>query len=389
MTTAMSDFDDIRPYNDNEVRATLDRILADKEFSLSVAKLRFPRLTRALPWLMQPIAKSVLSKELGDIQCVNDVQTVVEKYLRGMMGAKDNTLTSSGIEKLDPKQAYLFVSNHRDIAMDSAFIGWSLYQNNLDTTRNAIGDNLLSKPFVSDLMRLNKSFIVNRSATKPREKFKAAKHLSSYIHHSLVNEKANIWIAQREGRAKDGLDQTNSAVIGMFGLSKPKSEDYGEYISKLNIVPVSISYEWDPCDAAKTRELYEQSTQGSYAKSEHEDIESIAKGIAGRKGSVHAAFGDVISADFDSADRVVAEIDRQIIGNYILQPSNCFAYLKLHGELPTDVRYSSAHLAFDATQLSAEKAEFEQRLAAIPTQQQAIFLAMYANPIVSKYHKTA
>ena len=385
MTEAMSDFDDIRPYHDNEVRATLDRILADKEFSLSVAKLRFPRLSQAMPWLMQPIAKAILKNELAGIQCVAEFQKVVEKYLRGMMGASANALTSSGLEKLDPKQAYLFVSNHRDIAMDSAFISWSLFKNNLATPRNAIGDNLLSKPFVSDLMRLNKSFIVNRSATKPREKFKAAKYLSSYIYHSLVNEKANTWIAQREGRAKDGIDRTNSAVIGMFGLSKPKTESYGDHIAKLNIVPVSISYEWDPCDGAKTRELYAQNTEGSYAKGEHEDIESIATGIAGRKGSVHVAFGDVISSQFDSADAVVTEVDRQIIDNYILQPSNCLAYIKLYGELPNEARYSSKALPFDEGVLKTENAEFEQRLTAIPAKQQAIYLAMYANPLTSKY----
>ena len=381
----MSDFDDIRPYHDDEVRPTLDRILADKELSLSVAKLRYPRLTRALPWLMQPLAKQVLTRELASVHSVRDFQVVVEKYLRGMMGASANSLTTSGIEKLDPKQAYLFISNHRDIAMDSAFISWALFQNNIDTTRNAIGDNLLSKPFASDLMRLNKSFIVNRSATKPREKFKAAKQLSSYIHHSLVNEKANIWIAQREGRAKDGIDKTNSAVIGMLGLSKPKIENYGDYIAKLNIVPVTISYEWDPCDAAKTHELYAHSTQGSYDKDEHEDIKSIATGISGRKGAVHVAFGDVITKDFDNADAVVTEIDRQIVHNYVLHPSNCFAYQALHGELPSDLRHSHNQRTFNIGKLSAQKTEFEQRLSHIPSAQRAIYLAMYANPIVNRY----
>lgn len=381
----MSDFDDIRPYRDEEVRPILDRILANKELSLSVAKLRFPALTKWLPWLMQPLAKTALTKQLANVNDVKGLQDVIETYMQSMMSADTSTLTSSGLDKLDPSKAYLFISNHRDIAMDPAFINIVLYRYKMETMRIAIGDNLLTKPFVSDLMRLNKSFIVNRSATKPREKLKAAKYLSSYIHHSLVEEKSNTWIAQREGRAKDGLDRTNSAVIGMLGLSKPKTDNYGDYISQLNIVPVSISYEWDPCDSAKTQELYAQSTHGSYAKGEHEDIRSIAMGIAGRKGAVHIAVGDVIDQSFENADAVVAELDRQITSNYVLQPSNCFAYLKLYGQLPENLVYGDKQQAFDANRLSAQKAEFEQRLATIPAEQQPIFLAMYANPIKSKY----
>ena len=136
---------------------------------------------------------------------------------------------------------YLFISNHRDIAMDPAFVNWVLYQNGFKTLRIAIGDNLLTKPFASDLMRLNKCFIVNRSATSPREKLKAAKKLSAYMHHSLTQDKSNLWIAQREGRAKDSLDITNPAIISMLALNKPKQEAFGDYIASLNIVPVSIS----------------------------------------------------------------------------------------------------------------------------------------------------
>ena len=182
--------------------------------------------------------------------------------MRKMIDTTVSGLSVSGLDQLSPDQSYVFVSNHRDIAMDPALVNWVLHLNQHQTLRVAIGDNLLTKPYVSDLMRLNKSFIVNRSATAPREKLKAAKHLSSYIHHSITEDRQNIWIAQREGRAKDGLDRTNSAVIGMLGLSKAKPVPLADHIKTLNIVPVSISYEYDPCDEAKAKELYMQQTHG-------------------------------------------------------------------------------------------------------------------------------
>jgi len=193
---------------------------------------------------------------------------------------------------------------------------------------------LLTKPLASDIMRLNKSFIVNRSATGNKEKFKALKHLSEYIHYSIVEEKANIWIAQREGRAKDGVDRTNPASIKMFAMNKPKEQPFADYIRELHIVPVSISYEWDPCDEAKAHERYVIKHEGSYKKGPQEDVINIAKGIAGTKGHVHVAFGDELIDDYADADAVADEIDRQIIDNFILQPSNCFAYKAVHGQFP-------------------------------------------------------
>lgn len=369
-------FDDIRPYNDSEVRQTLARILEDKELATSILRLKYPTLGKYFGWALSGFIKKRLSAEVAQVNSVHDFQNVVGKYLQRMLDEKSNGLVIKGLDKLDSNKAYLFVSNHRDIAMDPAFINWGLFTNNHNTMRIAIGDNLLTKPFVSDLMRLNKSFIVNRAATKPREKLKAAKHLSSYIHHSLTQENANVWIAQREGRAKDGLDATNSAVIGMFGLSKPKTQDYSDYIKELNIVPVSISYEWDPCDAAKANELYALETEGRYEKGEQEDVSSIATGITGNKGVVTVHFGDVLDGHYDSADQVVAEIDRQIWQNFDLQPSNVIAYQRLHGKAPENIELPKA--------CADSNGAFNERLNKIPPEQQKIFLAGYANPIFSK-----
>jgi hypothetical protein len=379
----MTEFDDIRPYHDDEVRPTLNRLLADQEFIDAVTRLRFPALQGWLGWLLKPLVRSKLTRQFARIQDVHGFQMVVEKYMAGMIATRVKELTVSGLEKLDKHSAYLFISNHRDIAMDPAFVNWVLYHNDCNTLRIAIGDNLLTKPFASDLMRLNKSFIVNRSAKAPREKLKAAKHLSAYIYHSITNDNANIWIAQREGRAKDGNDKTNSAVLGMIALNKPKTEEFAEYICKLRIVPVSISYEYDPCDAAKARELYLQRTQGSYQKEEHEDVRSIAMGIAGHKGNIHLAFGDVLDGDYQDTDELVAALDHQILSNYVLHATNCIAYEILHGKVPA-VNYGANNIPYEPEKLGAERAEFEARMNAIPSGQREIALGIYANPVVSK-----
>src|SRR6187402_1812395 len=379
----MNEFNDIRPYRDDEVRPTLDRMLADPELADAVTRLKFPILRNWFGWVLKPLVRAKLTQQLAGIQDVKGFQSVVAKYMDGMISKRVRSLTVSGLEKLDKHGAYLFISNHRDIAMDPAFVNWVLYHNDCNTLRIAIGDNLLTKPFVSDLMRLNKSFIVNRSAKAPREKLKAAKYLSSYIYHSISNEHASIWIAQREGRAKDGCDKTNSAVLGMIALNKPKAEALADYIKKLRIVPVSISYELDPCDAAKARELYLQRTEGSYQKEEHEDVKSIAMGIAGKKGHVHLAFGDVLHADYADTDELVAALDHQILGNYVLHATNCFAYEMLHGKVPA-VNYGADNTPYDPAKLRADKAEFEARINHIPSSQREIALGIYANSVVSK-----
>ncbi len=387
----MTQFDDIRPYNDDEVRPTLDRILNDPELSHAVAAFKFPKLTRLAPWLICPLVKRYLAKQVQHVTDIHSFQAVIERYMQAMIDSTVSQLSVSGLDKLDPEKAYLFVSNHRDIAMDPALVNWVLFHNQFTTLRIAIGDNLLTKPYVSDLMRLNKSFIVNRSAASRKEKLQAAKHLSHYIHHSITQDKSNIWIAQREGRAKDGVDVTNSAIISMFALNRPKEQLLHDYISELNIVPVAISYEWDPCDEAKARELYMQRTEGKYEKGAQEDIASIAKGIAGQKGRVHLAFGDPLRENFTFTDEVARYLDQSMFTNYVLHPSNVFAYEQLHGHTP-DVPVGENFISFAEGERQgmwkAERAFFQKRLAAVDERWRDIYLAMYANPIHSKEKST-
>jgi glycerol-3-phosphate O-acyltransferase len=326
----------------------------------------------------------VLKREVKNVRDVRDFQTIVKRYMDGMVESKMRSLTVSGLDDLEPGKPYLFMSNHRDIALDPAFVNYALYHNGHDTVRIAIGDNLLSKPFVSDLMRLNKSFIVRRSAKGPRQVFAAYKQLSAYIRHSIEEDANPIWIAQREGRAKDGFDRTEPAIIKMIAMSQDKREEsLSEFIRKLNIVPVSISYELDPCDGAKAKELQQKAEHGSYEKAEHEDVTSIALGIGGEKGHVHVAFGKPLVGDYEEPDDVAAAIDQQVIAQYVLHPTNFFAYKMLHGKYPElDCGYPPKPFAIAG--LEAEEQAFQARINALPEAHRPYALGIYANIISSK-----
>lgn len=367
----MTDFDDIRPYRDDEVSAVLARVLADDEFIAAITRFRFPGMPSILFGLLKPIVRLGLKIKTRNVCHVRAFQEIVEAYMAHMIKSTTTALTVSGLEQLQQGQAYLFVSNHRDIAMDPAFVNWTLFHNGMDTVRIAIGDNLLTKPFASDLMRLNKSFLVRRGETAPKKMFVALKKLSAYIHHSIVNDKASVWIAQREGRAKDGIDGTEEAIIKMFAMSKPKEMPFADFIRSLNIVPVAISYEWDPCDVAKSRELFHKAEHGEYQKDTHEDVQSIAMGISGYKGGVHVAFGDVLRADFDDASAVAKEIDRQILQNYRLWPSHYLAVQEQGGQTE----------GVNDQDLLGQRPFFSERLALCPVEYRPYWLAMYANPV--------
>lgn len=369
-------FAQIRPYNDDEVRGVLDRLLRNPEFIAALTRLRFPRAGGALGALLRPIVRLYLGRQLAGVASVAGFQQVVEKYMTAMIEASTTEFTVSGLERLDPSRACLYIGNHRDIALDPAFVNYALYANGRDTVRIAIGDNLLTKDYVSDLMRLNKSFIVRRSAKGPRQMLAALQELSGYIRHSLLEERSSIWIAQREGRAKDGWDRTEPAIIKMLCISKAREMPLAGHVRALNIVPVSISYEWDPCDGAKARELHLRATEGEYAKEEHEDVASIAHSITSSKGAVHVSFGEPLAADFADPDEVAAEIDRQVLALYRVHASSLAAFRMLQGRLPEGFADDAAVAAADA--------ELRARLEALPAQHRPYLLAMYANPLLNR-----
>jgi 1-acyl-sn-glycerol-3-phosphate acyltransferase len=374
----MDEFADIRPYRDSEVREVLDRLLVDDELLNAVAALRMPRASRWFPKLLRPVISAILRRQFKRVVSVADFQQLVKSYMDSMIARSTSAFTVSGLENLSADKAYLFISNHRDIALDPAFVNYALHTNGMDTVRIAIGDNLLSKAFAADLMRINKSFIVQRSAKGPRQMLAAFKKLSSYIRHSLHQERSSIWIAQREGRAKDGNDATEVALLKMIGMSQRKAdESYAEFIAAMNIVPVSISYEWDPLDAAKAHELAQIEVDGSYEKAEHEDLKSIATGIVGQKGHVHVHFGTPVSGDYSDASELAQAIDAQIIGNYRLHGSNLLAYMRLFN----DERWRSVTTA-DVP--AAEVAHFDEHFANMPPDYRRKALEIYARPLINQ-----
>ena len=365
MPTSNADkFSDIRPYNDKEIQPAIKRVINNEEFINAILSFRFPRWSKNLGFLLKPVVRRYFLYKWGNINSIDKMQKVMAVYVQHMVDSTTTKFTCSGLEGLCATKNYLFVSNHRDIAMDPSFVNWALYAENFKTVRIAIGDNLLSKPYVSDLMRMNKSFIVKRAITGVREMMKSLSHLSDYICSSL-KEDSSIWIAQREGRAKDGFDKTEPAIIKMFYVNGKKQKvPFAEYIKSLNIVPVAVSYEFDPCDQQKACELYEKSESGEYNKTEFEDIESIVSGIVGQKGHVHVAFGEPLSGDFNNADEVAEEIDNQIYKNYYLHPSNLIA-----AEQDVD---NISSLDIDV---------FNARIQSVKPELKEMVLKMYANPV--------
>lgn len=379
----MGEFDAIRPYADTEVPAVLARLLADEAFLDILTQFRFPRLAAPLGWLLKPLIAYRLRLEFRDIRSVAALQEKIETYVDRTVERATDGVTYSGIGRLQPGNAYLFLANHRDIVMDPAFVNYAVYHAGLPTPRIAIGDNLLQKPFVSDLMRLNKSFIVHRSISGRREKLAAYQLLSAYINHSIRTDCESIWIAQAEGRAKDGDDRTDSAILKMFHMSR-KDEPFAEVIASLHLTPVSISYEYDPCDQAKARELFIRASTGSYTKAPGEDDQSIALGITGYKGRVHVHFSAPLSQGLEDSKQLAAEMDRQILSGYRLFPVHYLAYA-MWSERDPELAVPAASELFPTAELAEAHSEWHKRLANCPAEQQPYLILQYANPVRNQY----
>ena len=380
MTTMQDQHDndpwaEIRPYHDEEVPEVLERLARDPELLDALTRFRLPRLAKWMPRLSRTIASAAVRREVRGVTSIRGFQDRIASYMQRMLRNSTTDFRVDGLEQLEPDTASLFIGNHRDISLDPAFVNYALYLADRNTVRIAIGDNLLQKPYVTDLMRLNKSFIVPRSARGKRAMLAAYQKLSAYIRHSITGDNHSIWMAQREGRAKDGIDGTDPAIVKMLSMARrtvDRDAGIGEAIAELRVVPVSISYEYDPCDVQKARELRAVHTSGGYDKSEFEDIRSIVAGITGQKGRVHLRFGTPLSADFDSPDAVAAEIDRQVLGGYHLFPSHYLA-LEALGDAPELLDLSEV--------TDADRARFKARLAEVPAELRGWWLAQYANPV--------
>lgn len=394
----MDEFHAIRPYHDHETCDVLKRLTHGHELASMITRFRYPRL----PGLLQAPARALVRRQLQALfkgmNSVADFQGLVWRYVDLAVRRTTAGLSVEGFEALDPHQAYLFISNHRDIVLDPALLDYALVNAGRDTVEIAIGDNLLGRPMVADLMRLNRSFVVPRSVEGMKAKLKALTQLSRYIDLTL-QEGHSVWIAQREGRAKDGVDRTDPAVIKMLAIAgRKKGLSFGDTIRELNIVPVSIAYEYDPCDTLKAAELAARAQGRDYVKAADEDIQSIARGIAQPKGRVHICIGKPLTGDYADADAVAAELDACITANYRLFPSNLLALEQIQSVPRSDTLTRVNHdlltalsrrshewwASIEAAELQRHAHEFAERLATVPEALRRHVLEMYANPVLSK-----
>ena len=371
----MSKFDSIRPFYDSEVNAA---ICASINHPMMKAIMSF-----TFPDVDEEVWKNQLRKthSIRDFQCnfiYESVQTVLRKSSEG--------LTTSGFEKLEKNTSYLFISNHRDIILDTSLLNVCLFDHGLVMTASAIGDNLVKKDFLLNLSKLNRNFLVQRGLP-PRELLQSSKLMSEYIGQLLLRENRSVWIAQREGRTKDGNDATHSGVLKMLGMGSDE-KNLMEYFKKIKIVPVSISYEYDPTDALKMPQIMAEANDEIYIKDKNEDFITLLSGIIGQKKRIHIHVGevldkelDVIEAENDNTNKQVQAlaqvIDDSILHSYKLWPTNYIAYDLLNKT------NTYAHLYTEN-----EKSLFERRLemkidASNETMMES-FLAMYANPVVNK-----
>jgi len=364
------EFDDIRPFRDEEISSVMERMVNSAGFEKGMQFMMGKYIA------MTDDADKVdintdLKAILGNINSIDDFQReiVLKRMLDPMIKHTVDGITSSGLERLSKDEAYLFISNHRDITLDPALLNYILLQNGFDTVEIAFGDNLLMNDFVSDLIRVNKSFIVKRNLPI-MEQLGAAKKLSAYMNY-VIHRNQSVWIAQREGRAKDGNDATNPAVLSMISLaSRDSDKPFNEFIKGLKIVPLALSYEYDPCDRLKALELFNIRTKGKHEKSPTEDLVSMNRGIAGYKGRIHYSFGEPLLSDFENDKEVSKAIDVSIHKGYKLWPTNYAA----HDLLNNSREYSSMYS-------DSEKEKFIANSANFPEEVRKIIYEIYANSV--------
>lgn len=371
----MANFEEIRFYNDNEVQPALNKYV------------NHPMVKTLLQFTFPDKSFDEIKQILNDCHSIYDFQgKVIYHSVKKVLEKSSEGLTYSGFEKLKKDESYIFISNHRDIILDTSLINCVLYEQDLIMTASAIGDNLVQKPFLLLLSRLNRNFLVQRGLT-PREMLRSSQNLSEYIRDLLLEQNRSVWMAQREGRTKDGNDVTQQGVLKMLAMAKGDMS-ISEYFSKIKIVPVSISYEFDPTDVLKMPELMAKRKEEVYKKSAHEDFNSILKGALGNKGRIHISAGEVLDENWfgkltqaensvnDQLQAIAGAIDSKIYKNYKLWPANYIAYDLLNS--------SEAHAS---NYTDKEKRQFERRLTRRIDVKNALevnsYLLMYANPVIN------
>ena len=374
------DFDSIRSYRDSEVPDVLQKLTEEKQF-MNLLSTVFPLLP-----------KDVLKHRLLSFQSVSDFQRGLDyPFLKGLEETKTKGIKLHGLENIDKSKSYLYISNHRDIILDAALFCIKFIDNGLDTVEIAIGDNLLIFPWIEDLVRVNKSFIVRRGLNS-REILESSRLLSSYIAHSINERHQSVWIAQREGRAKDSDDRTQDSVLKM--LSMHGEGNFIENLKQLNIAPLSISYEYDPCDYLKAKEFQQKRDNPDFKKSPKDDLLNMEVGVMGYKGHVAYTITECINSKLpEIADKklpkreevasVASLIDRQIFEGYKIYPINKIAYDLLKNEERFEKEYDKVErLDFEKyLMLQIGKIDLEEKDETFLRQR---LLEIYANPLINQ-----
>lgn len=369
-------FEDIRPYYNHEARDAMFQLIED------------PIFFKLVNYLWPEMSMNEVREKADKVFSNLDFQLqFMHAAIRTIVAETSTGLTSSGFEHLDKSESYLFIANHRDILLDSAILQILLVENGFSTSEITFGNNLMDNGFITEFGKLNRMFAVQREGTS-KELYEISRKLSAYIRHTLVDKQTSVWIAQRNGRTKDGLDVTQTGLLKMLNISG--TENFEKNYTQLKIVPLTISYEYEPCDALKAEELYLSSLHSKYQKSQGEDLNSIITGIKQNKGRIHLTVGKPIinelnlfedsNTDNERIKKLASLIDKQIYKDYRLWPSNYIA-----SDL-VDKSYKYADKYTDK-----EKELFlnyvAQSLANIGGDKESLthqFLKIYSNPVSAK-----
>lgn len=367
-----NDFDAIRPYHQHEIPAALKRIASDPLFRQLINYL-FPADKHEL--LTQKLMAAKTTDEFQRVFMLPVIQSIIDKTA--------SELTVSGIENISAESANVFIANHRDIILDSAILGLILVKHGFKTSEITWGDNLILSPFIEDVGKSNRMITVFREGT-PKEMLKNSLRLSSYIRQSITERNQSVWIAQRKGRSKDGCDSTDMGVLKMLGLSK--DDGLVASLKELNIIPISIAYEWEPCDGMKVRELY-LSEGHEYVKEEEEDLRSIIGGVVSQKGRIHLSIGEKINPYLNRINtdqrkneilqEIATLVDKQIQKNYKLWPSNYLAYDLLNNISRFSEKYNEQTIEIFNRRLQ----NAQEMTGGDPEKTKQLFLNLYANPV--------
>ncbi|HJL96112.1 MAG TPA: 1-acyl-sn-glycerol-3-phosphate acyltransferase [SAR86 cluster bacterium] len=369
-------FKDISPYSDQEVNAQIKNLINNQLFFKQLAKFLFPASSKLLPGLIEIFIKGKFKSSFQSASTIKEFQSSLAPYVKRMIDKTTDGFTFSGEENLSSK-ASVYIGNHRDIALDAAFLNFLLYEQKKETVRVAIGDNLLDGGFAETLMRLNKSFVVHRDIQGIKETLKKLTKLSKYIDQSLFKDNESIWIAQKEGRANDGNDFSDVAVLKMLYLYKRKDLSFSEWVKKINIIPISISYEYDPLDVTKARGWNHQEEM-TLEEINESVLHEIALGLFRDKGRVHLHVCDPIDYDGDDIEELSCLIEQEILLHYKVWPTSHIAAKALSNS-DTFFNY------FDEEQIKAnQESNFLNRFNDLDINIQRECLKTYARPLLNK-----